>query len=493
MKATAEFDVVVIGAGSGNALVGGGFPGQSVALIDEGVPFGGTCLNKGCIPSKMLAHVGAVAHLIGQAPRLGLRQAPPEVDWPAVQRRVWQRIDPIAAAGQASRAEAEGIELIRGHARFVDPHLVSVDLLDGGQRQVSGRSFVIATGSRPVIPDLAGLDHPAVAARIHTSDDVMRLDRLPRSLAVMGGGVVACEFADLFANLGVDVTVVQRSSRLLRRADREVSQLLTDDFASRMRLRLNQTLTEVQPAADGLDLYAVDADGIEYHYDAEALLLAVGRRPNSDDLGLERAGVVVRDNGQVQVDSHLRTSVPHIWALGDVDSPELLKHVANREARVVRHNLEHPKDLVELDARPIPWTLFSSPQVAGCGATEQALEQAGRSYRVGRQDFRDVAYGWAMAETSPYFAKVLADPDSGQILGAHIIGPEAALLLQPLVQAMTFGLDAGAMARDQYWPHPGLQEVVENALLKLDLTGPNPAGRRASGRGLARRWGKARG
>ncbi|MDR1213570.1 MAG: mycothione reductase [Propionibacteriaceae bacterium] len=472
MKATDEFDIVVIGAGSGNALVGGGFPGRSVALIDGGEPFGGTCLNKGCIPSKMLAHVGATAHLIAQAGRLGLGQPQVALDWPGVQRRVWQRIDPIAAAGEASRAEAEGIELIRGHARFDDPHTLTVDLLAGGRRQLRGRQFVLATGARPVVPALAGLDDPAVAARVHTSDDIMRLDRLPRSLAVMGGGVVACEMADLFANLGVEVTVIQRSPLLLRRADQEVSQLLTDDFGARLRLRLNQTLTEVQPAAEGLDLYTVDADGIEYHYDAEALLLAVGRRPNSDDLGLDRAGVELRDNGQVRVDAHLRTSVPHIWALGDIDSPELLKHVANREARVVRHNLENPKALIAVDARPIPWALFGSPQVAGCGATEQALQAAGTPYRAARHDYRDVAYGWAMAETSPYFVKVLADPGSGLILGAHIIGPEAALLLQPLVQAMTFGLDAGAMARDQYWPHPGLQEVVENALLKLDITAP---------------------
>jgi mycothione reductase len=465
-----EFDVVVIGAGSGNALVGGGFPGRRVALVDGGVPFGGTCLNKGCIPSKMLAHVAHTTNLIRRAHALGLNVPAPTVDWPAIRDRVFGRIDPIAEAGEASRAASESVTLVRGHARFTDPHTIQVDLLEGGTRQLHSEVFVIATGSSPVVPDIKGLDDPKLAGKVHTSDDIMRLEHLPRSLAIMGGGVVAAEFADIFAGLGVQVTVIQRSGVLLRRADRDVSEALTTEFSHRMALRLNQRLTEVESEGPGIALYTRDANDIEYTYSADALLLAVGRRPNTANLDVEAAGLEVKANGQLVVDEHLRTSRPHIWALGDVDSPELLKHVANHEARVVRRNLEDPKHPVEVGHRPIPWTLFTTPQVAAVGATEQALEAAGTAYVTAVQHYRDVAYGWAMADTADeHFVKLLADPATGLILGAHIIGPEAALLIQPLVTAMTCGIDALTLARDQYWPHPGLQEVVENALIKLDL------------------------
>ncbi|MDR1807155.1 MAG: mycothione reductase [Propionibacteriaceae bacterium] len=473
----ADFDIVVVGAGSGNALVGSGFPGRRVALVDDGVPFGGTCLNKGCIPSKMLSHVAAVADDIRGAGRLGLTVAPPKVDWPAIRDRVFGRTDPIAAAGEASRAASDAVTLFRGRARFTDPHTLQIALHDGTTQTVTADVIVVATGARPVVPDIAGLDDPKLAGHVFTSDDIMRIDQLPKSLAVMGGGIVAVELADLFAGLGVQVTVIQRSGVLLRRADRDVSAALTADYAGRMALRLNQTLTEVEPSGRGMTLYAKDVNGIEYTYSAEALLLAVGRRPNTDGLGAEAAGLALTPGGQLVVDEYLRTSQPHIFALGDVDAPALLKHVANHEARVVRHNLEDPKHPVEVGHRPIPTGLFGTPQVAWVGATEQDLEAAGTPYVSGTQHYRDVAYGWALEDDSDqHFCKVLASPD-GTLLGAHIIGPDAVALLQPLVTAMTFGIDVTALARGQYWPHPGLQEVVENALLKLEVGEPKKSRR----------------
>jgi mycothione reductase len=466
----ADFDIAVIGAGSGNALVGDGFPGRRVALIDDGVPFGGTCLNKGCIPSKMLSHVAQTAEIIRQAGRLGLAADAPKPDWPAIRDRVFGRTDPIAAAGEASRAASDQVTLYRGFATFTDPHTVRVDLHDGTAVTLTADEFVIATGARPVVPDLQGLDDPKLAGLVFTSDDIMRLEHLPKSLAIMGGGIVAVEFADLFAGLGVQVTLIQRSGVLLRRADEAIAAALTAEFADRMALRLNQELAEVEPSGKGMTLYAHDANGIEYPYQAEALLLAVGRRPNTDHLGVAAAGLDLLPNGQLAVDANLRTSQAHIWALGDVAAPALLKHVANHQARVVRYNLEEPKKLAEAGGLPIPTGLFTTPQVAWVGATEQALAEAGTPYVAAVQHYRDVAYGWAMEDTSDHhFVKLLADPATGLLLGAHIIGPDAVALLQPLVQAMTFGLDVKTMARGQYWPHPGLQEVVENALLKLEV------------------------
>jgi mycothione reductase len=189
---------------------------------------------------------------------------------------------------------------------------------------------------------------------------------------------------------------------------------------------------------------------------------------NSDTLDLATTGVEVDENGLVRVDEHQRTTADGIWALGDVSSPWQLKHVANHEARVVQHNLLNPDDLMASDHRFVPQAVFSGPQVASVGLTEQACREQGLRYAVGQRDYGSVAYGWAMEDTD-HFAKVIADPATGQLIGAHIIGPDAANLIQPLVQAMSTGLDLLTMARGQYWIHPALAEVIENALLAVEL------------------------
>jgi mycothione reductase len=198
------------------------------------------------------------------------------------------------------------------------------------------------------------------------------------------------------------------------------------------------------------------------------LLVATGRRPNGDTLNLAATGVEVDDDGYVIVDRHQHTTTEGIFALGDVSSHLQLKHAANHEMRVVRHNLLHPDAMVNSDHRFVPHAVFSEPQVASVGVTERQAREQGLDYVCATQEYGSVAYGWAMEDTE-HFAKVLADPKTGHLLGAHIIGPQAATLIQPLIQAMSFGLTAHEMARGQFWIHPALSEVVENALLSLPL------------------------
>jgi mycothione reductase len=200
----------------------------------------------------------------------------------------------------------------------------------------------------------------------------------------------------------------------------------------------------------------------------DELLVAVGRTPNSDLLDLDATGVEVEKDGRVIVDEYQQTTVDGIYALGDVTTPHQLKHVANHEARVVKHNLLNPTDRIKADHRFVPHAVFSSPQVAAVGLTEQEAQERGIPYVMGVEKYADIAYGWAMEDTSG-FAKILADPETGQIIGCHIIGPHASTVIQPVIQAMSFGLDAYSMARDQYWIHPALSELIENALLHLDL------------------------
>jgi mycothione reductase len=205
--------------------------------------------------------------------------------------------------------------------------------------------------------------------------------------------------------------------------------------------------------------------------------VAIGRAPNGDRMELDAAGIDVDDAGRIVVDAHQRTTAEGVWALGDVSTPVPLKHVANREADVVRHNLRHPDDLVSAGHDLVPSAIFTHPQIAAVGATEQDLRDRGVDYRVGLVRYGDVAYGWAMEDTTG-IAKLIVDDDSGLLVGAHIMGHQASSLIQPLIQAMAFDLPAQDMARGQYWIHPALPEVVENALLALCGEPPWPPSKR---------------
>lgn len=456
----ADFDLCVIGSGSGNTVITKRLADWRCAIVDGQKWFGGTCLNVGCIPTKMFVHPADIADSARGAGRLGLTFGAIEADWPAIRDRIFSRIDPIAEAGEEYRAGQDNVALFREQARFVAPMTLQV-----GSERITADRFVLAAGSRPRIPDVPGLADPALADRIHTSDDIMRLPKLPRSLIIVGGGVVAAEFAHIFASFGTEVTVLHRGSRLLRLADHDVSDRFTNLLSKRVVLRLGQHLAVVEGTDYGLEVGTIDDDGVEYSFAAEHLLVATGRVPNGDTLDLHRTGVEVDEaTGRVQVDEFQRTTAEGIFALGDVCSPWQLKHVANHEARVVRHNLVHPHDLVAADHRFVPQAVFSGPQVAWVGLTEDECAQRDLDYSVGVRDYADVAYGWAM-EDEGHFAKVLLDRSTGLLLGGHIIGPDASILIQPVIQALSFGVKAHDLARGQYWIHPALTEVVENAVL----------------------------
>jgi mycothione reductase len=460
----ADFDLCVIGSGAGNSIITKRFADWRVALVDGQKWFGGTCLNVGCIPTKMFVYPADVAQAARHAGDLGLQIGGVGVDWPRLRDRVFGRIDPVAESEQAFRLSQPNVTLIRERVRFVGPKRLQ---LSSGE--LTADRFVIAAGSRPRMPEVPGLDDPAVAGRVHTSDSIMRLAELPKSLIIVGGGAIAAEFAHIFAAFGTQVTVLHRGERLLKFADEAISDRFASLMNARVALRFGQRLASVEATDRGLEVGTVDDDGIEYFFGAEQLLLAVGRVPNGDTLDLHHTGVDVDPiSGRVVVDEYQRTTAEGVWALGDVSSPYQLRHVANHEARVVQYNLLNPTQPIAADHRFVPRAVFSDPQVACVGLTEAECRAQGLDYVVGVRDYGGVAYGWAM-EDSDHFAKVIAERGTGRLLGAHIIGPQASVLLQPLIQAMSTGLDARAMARGQYWIHPSLPEVVENALLDLDL------------------------
>ncbi|WP_121012615.1 mycothione reductase [Saccharothrix australiensis] len=454
-----HFDLVIIGTGSGNSIVDERFAGWDVAIVEKGV-FGGTCLNVGCIPTKMFVHTADVAAAPAAGARLGVDATLDGVRWTDVRDRVFGRIDPISEGGRRWRAEENAnVTVYEGTARFVGPKT-----LDTGTGEViTADRFVLAVGSRPVVPEVADLDEVGY----HTSDTIMRLDALPRRLTILGSGFVAAEFAHVFSSFGVAVTVVGRSDLLLRHEDREVAERFTALAAAKWDVRLSRKAVRAERVGGVVRLHLESPDGAEV-VESDELLVAVGRKPNSDLLDLAATGVAVHPDGRVVVDEHQRTSVEGVYALGDVSSEHQLKHVANHEARVVQHNLLHPDAPIAADHRFVPAAVFSSPQVASVGLTEEQAAARGVRYVAASQAYASIAYGWAMEDTTG-FAKVLADPGTGQLLGAHIIGPQASSVIQPIVQAMSFGLDAKSMARGQYWIHPAMPEVVENALLNLPL------------------------
>ncbi|WP_392894889.1 mycothione reductase [Streptomyces sp. LN699] len=453
-------DLIVIGAGSGNAVVDESFADLDVAIVEEKW-FGGTCLNAGCIPSKMLAYTAHVARTVLGADAYDVDARLRAVRWREVRDRVFGRLDAERAQGRQGRLDAANVTVYEGTARFTGPRRLRIDL-DGGPVGVSAGQIVVAAGSRPAVPPVvveSGVPY-------ETSDTIMRIDAPPGRLAVLGGGYIAAELAEVFHATGTEITVVETEPYLLGPQDETVAERFTDLARARYDLRLGRELTAAGGEAGALTLTLDDGSTFE----ADMLLVAAGRIPNGDRLELGAAGIRTHDDGRIVVDAHQRTTAEGVFALGDVCTPVPLKHVANREAEVVSHNLRHPDDPIGSDHDLVPSAVFTRPEIASIGATEEECRDRGGDFLVGTASYADVAYGWAMEDTTG-FCKVLAEPGTGRVLGAHIMGPQAAILIQPLVLAMTRGIDALSLAKEPYWIHPALTEVVENALLDLGLDG----------------------
>ena len=450
-----DFDLIIVGTGSGNSIPSPEFDDQKIAIVEEG-RFGGTCLNVGCIPTKMYVYAADLALAAREAGHLGLDLSVNHVDWQAIIERVFiNRIDKIAQGGEAYRRgdETPNITVYDQHATFLGPRTLKI-----GEHVIRGRRIVLAAGSRPTIPEV----YATSGVKFYTNEDIMRIPQRPRSLIIVGGGYIAMEFAHVFDGLGTKVTIVNRSPKLLRFLDEDLSSRFNDIAHRRFDISI-ATATHLDNTPDGVRLTLNNGEVI----DAEAILVATGRTPNGDLLKLDNAGVELREDGRIKVDEYGRTTAEGIWALGDVSSPYKLKHVANAETRAIQHNLLHPHDLQKMPHDFVPSAIFTHPQIATVGLKEDEARAEGYEVTVKVQNFGDVAYGWAMDDHTG-ICKLIADRKTGKLLGAHIMGPQASTLIQQLITAMVYGLDMRSFARSQYWIHPALPEVVENAILGLE-------------------------
>ncbi|MFK8024834.1 MAG: mycothione reductase [Ilumatobacter sp.] len=452
---TESFDLIIVGSGSGNSIPDY-LSDWKIAIVERGV-YGGTCLNVGCIPSKMFVLPADAALAARNNSKLNIDTQFNGADFAAIRDRVFGRIDSISEGGREYRANGTpNVTLLEGTAQFVGDKRFVVDMNDDSpQRFITAPKVLLAAGARPVTPPIPGL----VETGFHTSDTIMRLPDLPKRLGIIGGGFIAVEMGHVFSGLGSEVTLFNRSMGLLRGFDDDVRERFGEMFSQRVDLKLGHVPTKIERTPDGIVITSGGERTI-----VDELLVATGREPNTDLLDVAAGGIEC-DRRIVKVDDTMATNVEGVWAIGDIANNYQLKHLANAEASVAFWNMAHPDDIRRQSYKAVPGAVFSNPQVASVGLTEAEARERGLPISVGRRDYAGTAYGWAIVDETS-FAKVIVNTETGLFVGAHILGPQAATLIQPIIQAMEFDQPAEAVAKQVFYIHPALTEVVENAIIE---------------------------
>ena len=428
-----DTNLIVIGAGSAglvSALIAATVKAR-VTLIERH-RMGGDCLNTGCVPSKSLLRSAKMLSYIARAPEFGLRSAHAEFDFAEVMERVQRVIKAIEPNDSVERYTGLGVDCVAGDATIASPYAVRVN-----GSEITTRNIVIATGGTPFVPPIPGL----AEAPHYTSDTIWNLRTLPRRFVVLGGGPIGSELAQAFSRFGAGATMVEQAPHLLMREDGDVSAVMQEQFeAEGIRLLTNHRALRVEKAGDDHVLVCDNGDGNEVSLPFDAILVAVGRRPNTDGLGLNEIGVALDERGAVDVDEYLRTSVPTIYACGDVIGPYQFTHTASHEAWYASVNsLFSPFKRFKADYSVIPWTTFTDPEVARVGLNEQEAQRQGIPVEVTRYDLDDLDRALA-DEEGRGFVKVLTAPGKDRILGATIVGHHAGDLISEFITAMKWGL-----------------------------------------------------
>ncbi|MDE2462140.1 MAG: dihydrolipoyl dehydrogenase [Alphaproteobacteria bacterium] len=458
-----SFDVVIIGGGPGgyNAAIRAGQLGLSSACIDKRGTFGGTCLNVGCIPSKALLHT---SHLYDEAlhalPRLGIKTKV-ELDLAAMMSHKTKVVGELTK-GVEFLLKKNKSEAIIGQARLTAPGRVQVRTADGTVRELSAKHIVIATGSESAaLPGIA-VDEE----RIVTSTGALSLNQVPKRLVVVGGGYIGLELGSVWRRLGSEVTVVEFLDRITPGLDGEIGKQFQRILSRQgIKFQLSTKVVGVEHKKDGLEIQVQPAAGGETKaLTADVMLVSIGRRPYTDDLGLGEVGVALDSRGRVVTDAHFKSSVPGIYAIGDVREGAMLAHKAEDEAVACMDHIAGRYGHVNYEA--IPAVVYTAPEVASVGRTEEDLKAAGVSYKVGKFPFTANARAKTIAATDG-FAKVIADAKTDRVLGVHIIGPEAGNLIQEAALAIEIGCASEDIARTSH-AHPTLTEAVRQAAMGVE-------------------------
>ncbi|MCJ7574625.1 dihydrolipoyl dehydrogenase [Candidatus Bathyarchaeota archaeon] len=450
------FDVLVVGSGSGATIADAAVQtGRRVALVERDA-FGGTCLNRGCIPSKMVIYAADLVCQIKQAERLGVRARIEEVDFGFIMERMRRSIAEDRRPLEEAVRRTESLTYYNTTGEFVSDYTMRV-----GDETVKAENIFIVSGARPLIPPIKGLE----GVNYLTSANVWDLRELPKSMIIAGGGFIAAEMAHFFSAMGVDVTIISRSPRLLKNAEPEVSDTLTQALRSRMSVQTGLEVTEVREKGGFKEVTTTDKAGTTQTFMVESLFIAAGLRSNADLLKPERTGVQLDEKGYIKVNEFYETSKPRIWAFGDAIGRAMFKHVANKEAELVWHAFSHGhKEALNYDQ--IPYAIFTWPQIASVGLTEEEALRRGKRILIGLSNYADTAKGEAMGEEDG-FVKVVVEDETYKVLGAHIVGPEAPTLIQEVIDVMNAGDGSVYPILDAMHIHPALPEVVQNAFHNL--------------------------
>jgi dihydrolipoamide dehydrogenase len=453
-----KYDVIVIGSGCGMNIVNEALAhGLGVALVDKG-PLGGTCANLGCIPSKMLIFAAERIAEIQEARKLGIEAAIRKIDFNFIMERMRKSISENQEHMRHGVSHAEKLGFYEGEGHFIDEYTLEVN-----GEQIKGDKIFIASGARPLIPPIKGLN----SVDYLTNETVLQLKERPESLIIIGGGYIAVEYGHFFAAMGTRVTIIEMADRLVLAEEPEISELLKKELSRRMDVYTNVQAEAVKGNEHGVTVVVNDSrGGGKKEFTAQKILVAVGRRSNADLLKVENTGVEVDRRGFVKVNEYLETTKKNIFAVGDANGQQMFTHVANQESVLAAHNAIHGSKL-KMDYSAAPHAVYSHPQIASVGLTE---ENARKTHKilVGKARYSDVAQGEAMMEENG-FAKAIVEANSEKILGFHIIGPYAPILIQEVINVMASAGNINHLQAGMHI-HPALAELILETLGHLEET-----------------------
>ncbi len=457
-----KVDAVVIGAGQGGGPLASalGRSGRRTVVVER-AHVGGSCINYGCTPTKTMVASARAAHLARRAADFGVHTEGVSIDLAEVRSRKRSIVDSFRKGSRSSLEQADNVELIFGHARFVGPREVAVNILNGGQQRLEAEWIFINTGAEPRRPDLEGL----AEAPTLDSTSIMELDDVPAHLLVLGGGYVGLEFGQMFRRFGSEVTIVQRNRQLIPREDQDIA----DAVAAILReegvtVRLGVQPLEVRGGQGALRLRMRDRGG-DQTVEGSHLLVATGRAPATTDLNLHAAGIETDRAGHVLVNERLETSVAGVFALGDVKGGPAFTHISYDDYRILKANLLSDAGATTRD-RLVPYTVFTDPQLGRVGLSEREARAQGRDVRIAKLPMSKVARGIETGETQG-FIKAVVDSGSGRILGCAILGTQGGEIMGAIQIAMMGNLSYTDL-RDSPFAHPTLIESLNNLFMNLE-------------------------
>lgn len=451
-----QFDVIVVGSGSGMLIASAAVEqGMSVALVEHG-RMGGTCINVGCVPSKMLIYPADVLATIKEAEKVGIKASINKVDFNNIMTRMHTLVDHDTKQQATAVEVTPKMKWFKDRGEFIADYTMKV-----GKQTIKAKKIFVATGTRTLIPPIKGLQN----IEYLTSDTVLELKTQPKSIIIVGGGYIGMEYGHFFSALGTKTIIVHRENRVLPEEEPEVSELLQKEITKHLELFTEYEAIEVKQDGPLKTLIAKNLrDNTEKQFTAQALMIAAGRKSNSEELKPEKSGIELDKKGFIVANEYLETKKKNIYAFGDAIGIQMFRHAANYEAGIVWHNANQ-EHKVAMDFSATPHAVFTHPQIASVGLKEQEAKNK-YDIAVGIAKYKDTAMGAAMGYPEG-FVKVIVERETGKILGAHIVGPEASVLVQEITNVMVTGKgDFSPIARGMHI-HPALNEVVQNAFGNL--------------------------